>query len=298
MQEQARYSRFGLMLLALLTLGWGINWPIMKTVLQDVPPLTFRGACLFIGGIGILSIACIAGQSLRISRVHWRPLAILSLTNMIGWNVFAIYGVGLLPSGRAALLGYTMPLWSVLLSIAWLGERMTMRKAGALTLGMAGVFTLLSGTAAAMLSALPGVACMLTAAVVWAAGMVLLKRFALPIPTLTLTGWLMITGGVPMVIAAILLEHDAWRPVSFYPAIGFVYNIFVAFMFCYWAWNRIVLMVPVAVSSLSSLIVPVVGIVSGAIMLGEPIGWREVVATALILSAIRLSFASTERARA
>lgn len=295
MNTQNRYSRFGFILLILLTLGWGLNWPIMKTVLQDVPPLTFRGLCLLIGGVGILLIARFAGQPLHISRVHWPKLAILSLTNMIGWNVLAIYGVSLLPSGRAALLGYTMPLWSVLLSIVWLNETMTPRKAGSLVLGMAGVFTLLSGTLVAMLDALTGVVCMLSAAAVWAAGMVLLKRFALPIPTLTLTGWLMVTGGVPMVVAAAVLEHDAWRPVGFYPGLGFIYNVIVAFMFCYWAWNRIVLMVPVAVSSLSSLIIPIIGVISGAVMLHEPIGWREIAAAVLILGAIRLSLATPDR---
>jgi len=45
-EERARLSRFGLLLLALLALGWGLNWPIMKIVLRDVPPLTFRGGCL------------------------------------------------------------------------------------------------------------------------------------------------------------------------------------------------------------------------------------------------------------
>ncbi len=65
-----------------------------------------------------------------------------------------------------------------------------------------------------------------------------------------------------------------------------VYNVTVAFMFCYWAWNRIVMMVPVAVSSLSSLITPLIGVVGGALLLGEQPGWQEGLAAVLILAAV------------
>lgn len=65
-----------------------------------------------------------------------------------------------------------------------------------------------------------------------------------------------------------------------------IYNTVIAFMFCYWAWNRIVLMVPVAVSSLSSLATPLIGVISGMVLLGEPIGQQELLAAALILGAV------------
>jgi len=67
---------------------------------------------------------------------------------------------------------------------------------------------------------------------------------------------------------------------------GLVYNALIAFMFCYWAWNRIVLMVPVGVSSLSSLAAPLIGVISGTLLLGEPLGWQEGLAALLILSAV------------
>ena len=289
------YSRLGLILLALLTLGWGVNWPIMKVVLQDVPPLTFRSICMLGSSIGIFLLARIVGQQLKVPWQHWRKLFLLSLTNTAGWNLFAIYGVGLLPSGRAALLGYTMPLWSMLLSIWLLNDKMTPRKLTSLVLGMTGVFVLMSENLDSMSRSLLGVGFMLAAAATWGIGVVMLKRFALPIPAFAMTGWLMLISGIPITIAAIALEHDAWRPISLYPALGVIYNVFVAFMFCYWAWNRIVLMVPIAVSSLSSLAIPIVGVVSGTILLHESIGWREIVAAALILGAIRLVLGGAQR---
>ena len=282
------FSRLGYALLALLALGWGFNWPVMKIVLQDVPPLTFRGVCLLAGGIGVLLLAHLAGQRITLPRVQWSRLTMLAACNIVGWNVFAIYGVGLLPSGRAALLGYTMPLWSMTLSIWLLNDKLDSRRIAGLALGMAGILVLMGDDLQVMSGALIGVVCMLGAAFCWGLGVVLLKRYALKLPTIALTGWMMIVGGVPITLAAIVLEHDAWRPISLYPALGVAYNIVVAFMFCYWAWNRIVLMVPVAVASLSSLITPVIGVLSGIWLLGEQPSWQEFAAGALILAAIAL----------
>jgi drug/metabolite transporter (DMT)-like permease len=286
--ERSRLSRFGLVLLALITLGWGFNWSVVKLVLVELPPLTFRAICLLAAGTGLLLLARTGGQSLHISARHWRRLLALSACNIVGWNVLVIYGVTLLPSGRAALLGYSMPLWSMILSVWLLHERLTARRGLSLLLAMSGIAILLGGDLAGMAGATSGIVLMLGAAVSWALGTVLLKRFELPIPTLSLTGWMMVTGGVPIAAAAAVLEHDRWRPVTTIPALGLVYCVFVSFMFCYWAWNRLVLMVPVAVSSISALATPVVGILCGIWLLHEPLTWQEVAAGACILGAIAL----------
>lgn len=278
--------RSAFLLFAMLTLGWGVNWPVMKIVLAEVPPLYFRGSCLLLGGIGILFLAVASGQKLAVARVYWKPLLVLAATNMLGWNLFLVYGVGLLPAGRAALLGYTMPLWSVPLSAWLLHEKLHPRHAVGLALGMAGVAFLISEDIGKLSGAPVGALCMLAAAACWGLGMVMLKSYALPIPTSILTGWSMLAGGVPMIIAAIVLETPQLRPVSLLVAGGVLYNIVVAFMFCYWAWNRIVLMVPVAVSSLSALLTPVLGVMSGMLILGERLHWQEWLGGALILAAI------------
>jgi drug/metabolite transporter (DMT)-like permease len=288
MVERSRLSRFGLVLLALITLGWGFNWSVVKLVLVEIPPLTFRAICLLGAGTGMLALARLGGLSLQVPVRHWRSLLALSACNIVSWNVLVIYGIALLPSGRAALLGYSMPLWSMILSVWLLDERLTARRGLSLLLGMAGVAFLLGGDLAGIASATTGVVLMLGAAVSWALGTVLLKRFELPIPTLPLTGWMMIIGGVPIAAAAAALEHDRWRPITTTAGLGLVYCVFISFMFCYWAWNRLVLMVPVAVSSISALATPVVSILSGMWVLHEPLTWQEIAASAFILGAIAL----------
>ncbi len=276
----------GLILLAALSLFWGLNWTVMKVVLTELPPLSFRCCCLLCGGAGLLAIAAARGESIAVPAGSWRRLMGLSLFNIAGWNVFAIYGVMLLPSGRAALLGYTMPLWGSLLSVWLLGDRLTRPRVFALALGLAGIVVLMGGSLEGMLQAPVGVACMLGAASSWALGIVLLKRWQIPMPTMALTGWTMLLAGIPILAFALPLESSRLVMPSFWPAFGLFYNVFIAFMFCYWAWNRIVLMVPVAVSSLSSLTTPLIGVLSGIVFLGEALGWREIVAAVLILAAV------------
>ena len=234
----------------------------------------------------MLAITAACGNTIRVPKGHWRRLLLLSLFNIVGWSVLAAYGVFLLPSGRAALLGFTMPLWGSILSVWILGERITIRRSFGLVLGLAGIVALMGGSLQGMMQAPAGVACMLLAAWSWALGVVLLKRLPVAMPTTALTGWTMLLGGLPILLAAIPLETSRLIFPSFWPAFGLVYNVLIAFMFCYWAWNRIVLMVPVAVSSLSSLTTPLIGVVSGIVLLGEPLGWREALAALLILAAV------------
>jgi drug/metabolite transporter (DMT)-like permease len=281
-----RLPRQGLLLLALLSVFWGANWPVMKMVLSEVPPLYFRSICLLLGGAGMLVLARAGGTSIRVPAGQWRRVLWLSAFNITVWNGFLAFGVLLLPSGRAALLGYTMPLWATLLSVCFLGERATARAAFGLLPGLAGIATLLSGSAESMLQAPVGVACMILGAWGWAIGVVLFKRLPIAMPTSSLTGWMLLIGGVPLLALAIPLETSRLAVPGFRPVSGMLYNVFFAFMFCYWAWNRIVQMVPVSVSSLSSLAAPLIGVLCGVVFLGEPLGWREATASLLILGAV------------
>jgi len=278
--------RAGLLLLALLSLGWGFNWPIMKIVIREIPLLMFRGDCILLASLGLFGIAWLSGQPLRVPAGRWRQLLAMASCNIAGWNLFAIYGVSMLPSGRAAILGYTMPIWSALLSVWFLHEPLSRRRLAGLSLGMGGMALLIGAEFEKLGSAPTGVILMLIAAIFWAGGLVIYKRNPLPMPITALTAWQALLGGIPIALAGHLLESVEWSRVSFWPMFGFWYNVFIGLLFCYWAWNKLVQMVPAAVSSLGSLIIPVVGVFSGMLVLGETPRWQDFAALALVLTAI------------
>ncbi|MDK9702881.1 MAG: DMT family transporter [Sulfuritalea sp.] len=284
--SSAPIPRAGLVLLGLLSLGWGFNWPIMKVVITEIPRLMFRGDCMVLASFGLFAIAWFSGQSLKVPAGRWPQLIALASCNIVGWNIFAIYGVSMLPSGRAAILGYTMPLWSALLSVWFLNEPLTRRRLIGLLLGMSGM-ALLIGTELEKLGSAPvGVLLMIVAAIFWAAGLVIYKANPLPMPITSLTAWQALLGGVPMALAGHALDSVEWGRVSFWPMFGFWYNVFIGLLFCYWAWNKLVQMVPASVSSLGSLIIPVVGVFSGMIFLKEAPHWQDFAALVLVLAAI------------
>lgn len=292
MPNSSRLSVEGILLLIGLAIGWGINWPIMKFIISEIPPLSFRGFCLMLGGLGILGIARVSGMAMQMPKGYVQKILWVCLFNIIAWNVLATYGLSLLPAGRSALLGYTMPIWAVLLSILVLQDKFTLRVGIALLLGSGGVLALMSESLINWLNGpldinlLIGAALMIAAAWCWAGGTVMMKRWQIPMNSVVLTGWLLLLASIPILIAALFIDGLPQQMPSPIVLWGVVYNVFIAFMFCYWAWVRLVSLVPVSVSSLSSLITPLIGVISGALILGEEPGWPELSATLLILGAV------------
>ena len=93
-------------------------------------------------------------------------------------------------------------------------------------------------------------------------------------------------GGIPIYAGALAFDLHALHPLTLWPAVALAYNVVVAFVFCHWAWYKIVTTVPVGVSSLSSLMTPVVGVFSGMLVLSEQPHWQDYAALALVLLAL------------
>jgi drug/metabolite transporter (DMT)-like permease len=273
-------------LTTLLTLGWGLNWPLMKLTLADIPVWTFRGLCVASGAIGLFIIARAGRQRTRVPAGQWPRLAVTAIANVTMWNVLIGYGLTLLPSGRSAILAYTMPLWTVLLSRFVLHEKLTPRRVLGVSLGMAGMALLIGNEFGAMEAAPVGAALVLGAAVSWAVGTVLMRRYPTDLPTTSFTAWQLLIGGVPIMAGALILDWGRWRPIGVGAAIGLGYNMLFVFIFCYWAWYKIATTVPPTIAALSTLMIPVVGLFSGMLILGERPEWQEYAALALVIAAL------------
>ena len=134
-------SRKQFVLIILVTLSWGLNWPMMKMGVTDYPPLTFRAICLWIG-VPVLWLALVLMKvPFHVARKDYRELFWLALTNMFVWHVLIILALSVLSSGRAAILGYTMPVFSALLGVAFFGAQMRPAQwlgVGAAAAGIAG----------------------------------------------------------------------------------------------------------------------------------------------------------------
>ena len=280
-------ARRELLLLVILTLLWGFNWPVMKIGVRDFAPLSFRTLCM-VGGVAMLFVmARVQGDSLKVSREHWPELVWLALTNMIIWYVLSIYGVKLLSSGRAAILGYTMPVWTAL--IGWLvyRDRLDLRM-GAGVLAAVAAIALLLGEELTRLAGRPtGTLCMLSAAFVWAIGTQMMRRRKLPGSVLVLTFWMMVMSLVVCSLVAWLLERDQWvRPPNLMEWGAILYNAVLVFGVSQLLWFRLATLLQPVASSLSVMLIPVVGLFSGMLLLGEVPSWQDYAALICVLVAM------------
>ena len=275
------------LILGALWLAWGFNWAAIKLALTGVPPWTFRSLCLGFGAAILFAVLRAGGQDLSVPRGQWRRLCVLAFFNITCWNMLVAFGMTMIPAGRGAILAYTMPAWAIPLSVWVLGERFTARRALGLALGMAGLAVVL-GEGAYELGAAPlGSLLVLGASVSWAIGTVLQKKFPMAMSPGPYTAWIMLLGGMPIFAGALLFDDlAALRGVELPAAIGVTYNVFIAFAFAHWAWIKIATAVPVSVFSISMLVIPVLGVISGMLFLGERPSWVEYGALALVLASL------------
>ncbi|MDQ3261596.1 MAG: DMT family transporter [Pseudomonadota bacterium] len=285
---QANLPRSSLVLVAMITVIWGFNWPIMKTVLGEVPPFTFRALCMAAGAIGLFAIAKFNALPLRVPAGQWQRLIASALFNITGWNLLIAFGLKYVAAGRGVILAYTMPMWTVMLSMIFLHEQVTGRRALGLMFGMIAMFILVSVEFAQLRAAPLGALLVVGAALSWSIGTVIMKRYPVDLPTTSMTGWMMVLGGIPIWIATPFFENITVRKITLWPALGVVYNMTLAVVFCYWAWNKLVSRGSASVTALSTLLIPVLGVFSSMLLLGEQPRWQEFSALALVMVSLML----------
>ena len=280
--------RLGWLLLAAVSLFWGTNWVALKLSLVEIPVWQYRAVTSEISGAVLLLFARLGGHPLRVPRHTWGPLLLGALFNTTAWQILIAFGVKLIAASEAAILAYTMPIWSTILAALFLGERLTLRLLAALALAMAGIGVLLSPGVAQLGQSPLGVALTLGAALSWALGTFVQKRVVWPIPVLAVAGWQLVLGGAPFVVVTLAWEPIVMQNASAVALWATVYTVALPLLFCQYAWLKVVSLFPASIASIGTVLVPIVGVLSGALVLGEAIGWREIAALLLVLASLVL----------
>jgi drug/metabolite transporter (DMT)-like permease len=286
---QATVPPRALILLAVLTLVWGTNWPLFAFAVREVSVWSFRAAAVSVAGLVLLAIARLRRQSLLIPRQHRVRICVATFFYLVLRNIASTYSAILIPSGQSAVLGFTMPLWSALISWAVLGERLGQRLVLAVALGAAAVTLLMVPSFATYAQAPLGLALGLLAGVGWAIGTLILKRGKVDVPATVLTGWQLLISAVPTAIGALVLGDGHWFMPSWQSIAVIAYIALVPMAPGNVCWFAIVGMLPANVAGLSAVMVPVVAMVSGAWVHAEPLGPSQWLAMACCVGALWLA---------
>ncbi len=272
-----------LLALGALSLIWGYNWVVMKEALRFSGPFAFAGLRCLLGAAALLPILLWWRKPLQPE--SWRGTLVTGLLQMTGSLAMGVWALSQGSAGRTAVLVYTMPVWLVMLSWLALGERLRGLQWLAVALALAGLFLVIRPWSLpydifSIILALGG-------GVLWALSGIWVK--ILPREKIsdfiTFNAWQLFLGGIPLLLIAAFLEPGwpDWTPI-FIAAL--VYNVLPATALGYVLWFYALKGLSGSIAGLSTLIIPVLGVVAAWLQLGEIPGAWEGGGLLLIISGL------------
>ena len=199
------------------------------------------------------------------AKKYWPWIIFTGVTQIAFCNAAMQTALVDLGSGMAALLNYTMPVWTALFARIFLKEKLSWQKMLGIALSLLGLGVLLkvdiSGNMGAVLLAL-------SAAVVWGAGNVAMKGKLMGCDLTALTAWQMATGAL-VLLPYTLLAGETMVQWDFISLLCVAYNGALASAVAFLLWCYIIRNMEAGKAAVSILATPVVGVLGGIICLGE-----------------------------
>lgn len=274
----SRVSPKVLALLGALTLVWGTNWPLFRIALDELPVFTFRTLVLSSAVIMLTTILLVRGESFAVPKGKWPALILASAMNIGIWNIATSLAVLYIPSGHASVLAYTMPLWVAVLGFVVFGQRLTGRLLAAIVIGAGAVAALMIPNFQSYASAPLGLFWGLLAGFCWAVGTFVVKRTNWSGMGLSLTFWQVVITLPPIALGALVFDGLPTHWPSTKALAATIYTGAIPMALGTATWFTLVKLLPAQVAALSSIAIPIVAIVSGILLLKEPLSALQAVA--------------------
>ncbi len=269
----------GLLFLLVCALGWGSNWPVVKLLLAEMPPMATRGYAGVLAAAAFMLGARLFGVPLAVPPALRGRLVLYGLLNVGAWMSFVTLALLWLKSSEGVILGSMAPIIAMGLSWVLLGEKPTAPKLAGMLLAVGSITVLFAGRGVEVgLGKLPGFAFMLLATSLFAYATVRAKRKPLPLHPVAAAAWQLGIGMAPILLYSLLFERVEWAalPARDWALLGWM--ALVPLGLAYMGWFGALQRLPATTASMGTLLVPVIGVLGGAVMLDEALGWREAVA--------------------
>lgn len=288
-------SRAPILSVLLIGLLWGLNWPAVKLLLTELPPLTLRALVFPLSALVLAGLAAARGERLRPARGDLPAIALAGCLLVLGFNSLTALAQTVTETSRAAILAYTMPAMTAGLSALFLGERPDGRLWLALGLGMAGLAALATEDFAGLVAAPAGTALTLGAALSWALGIVVLKSRAWSLRPLALNAWFFGVSAVGGWLLVLAFEGPPDSLALSPPALAvFAFHLLGPMTLAYAVFTALVERVDASVAALATLASPVVAVLSSILLLGDAATSAKGAALFLILASIAATLRRTK----
>lgn len=275
------------LLIILITVIWGYGWVIMKASLHYMGPFTFTAFRFSVGSLTLLLIVWLMKLGLP-PKEYWKHLVIVGLLQTAAVFLLVMYALRFVDAGKSSVLLYSMPMWSSLLAVKYLGEKLTPKKTVGLFTGMVGLLTILGWDIwmGQSLQLVVGEILIITAAIAWAIANVYYRLHLQPLPKLQSSAFQMTFGTIGILIAASLMEFQ--EPVDLNVQ-SIYYILFIGILasaLCFTVWYLILSLIDMVTATLATLLVPVFGLLFSGLLLGEEITINVLLGTCFILCGI------------
>jgi drug/metabolite transporter (DMT)-like permease len=272
------------LLVVIMGLAWGFNWVAARIILTALPPWTMRALGIGLGDLTLFTAAVATGVSLAVPRGERVKILIAGFFNVAVFNVCSAYAQVYGTTSRAIVIAYSMPIWAALLAHFVLREKLNAVKLAALALCAAGLAILILPLARTgfPLGALLALGCAWT----WAAGTIYLKWAKIRAATLASAAWQLLFGWLMLMAGMLIFEGvpQLW-PLPAHIVAWIAYNGLIGMGMAYFLWFVVVDRLPATTASLGSLLVPVVGVIGSAWLVGERPSLSDIIGFACIFAA-------------
>ena len=282
--------------LGLVYVVWGSTYLGIAVMIETMPPLLAAGVRYATAGALMLGALIVHARLRRgrdpierPTRAHWRSALIIGTLLLLGGNGGVVLGELLIPSGIAAVLVATEPIWLALFDAIATRRRPSLLVVGGLVAGTIGIAVLVAPMDGDESLDPVGVGLVVLAGISWAIGSLYTRRAPLPRSALLGTGMEMLAGGLVMVLAGALLGEVGRTDVSEFSLdsiLAFVYLIVFGSIVAFTAYTWLLANVPVSTVATYAYVNPIVAVALGAIILSEPITPRTLIAAVIIIGAV------------
>ena len=264
---------------------WGVNFVVIKIGLRDLPPILFTALRFIFAALPLVLF-------IRRPQTSWPLLAAYGLFQFALQFTLLFTGIKLgLPAGLASLVIQLQAFFTIGLAVLMLGERpRAMQLAGALVAfcGMGLVAVHLEGQAT-----LAGFVLVVLGGVCWALANIVTKKMG-QVSALSLVVWGSLIASPPLLLASWLVEGGAaWRLAAAnfsLKSLGTVlFQSYPNTLLGFGIWSMLMRKYAAATVAPFTLLVPVAGMASAALVLGEPLEWWKIAAGALVLAGLALN---------
>ncbi len=270
---------------------WGTTYLAIRVGLETLPPTLFGGLRFLLAGTLLLAFVVWRGERLPRGR-EWLSLALIGVLLLGVGNGVVVWAEQWISSGMTALLISTSPFWVVGAErLGRGGERAGPRVLLGMLMGFAGMALLVGPELfGAQLDArfLLGFVLLQVGCASWSGGSVFAKRHPTEVAPLMSAAVQMLAGGAALTLVG--TAQGEWASFGFSPrSLGaFLYLVAFGSLVAYSAYTYAIRKLPLSLVSTYSYINPVIAVLLGWLLLSEPMGWRVVIATAVILAGVAL----------